>query len=162
MNNPLPNPLHESFARAIAEGLSPTDAYRRLKPTAKNHTTLGSRLWNRMDIRVRISEIVEEAVNERNLTIQQKISLLEQQIQGKSPTKVKVASNGRKEVTYDRLGAIQLHSRLCGDFEGLSSQPKGPILDLQFNIVGRDEPMTPELEEEWRQLHLNETNQIRE
>jgi hypothetical protein len=148
----LSNPLHESFARAIAEGLSPTDAYRVLKPTAKNPTTLGSRLWNRMDIRIRISEIVDEAVQERNLTIQQKIALLEHQIQGKSPTKVKIASNGRKEVIYDMLGAIQLHSRLCGDFEGLSSQPKGPILDLQFNIVGRDEPMTPELEEEWRRI----------
>ncbi len=156
MTKPLPNLLHESFARAIAEGLSPTDAYRVLKPTAKNHTTLGSRLWNRMDIRVRISEIVDEAVQERNLTIQQKIALLEHQIQGKSPTKVKITSNGRKEVIYDMLGAIQLHSRLCGDFEGLSSQPKGPILDLQFNIVGRDEPMTPELEEEWRRLQLNE------
>jgi hypothetical protein len=152
MNNPLPNPLHESFARAIAEGLSPTDAYRRLKPTAKNHTTLGSRLWNRMDIRIRISEIVDEAVQERNLTIQQKIALLEHQIQGKSPTKVKIASNGRKEVIYDMLGAIQLHSRLCGDFEGLAHQPKGPLLDLQFNIVGRDEPMTPELEEEYRRI----------
>jgi hypothetical protein len=152
----LSNPLHESFARAIAEGLSPTHAYRRLKPTAKNPTTLGSRLWNRMDIRIRISEIVDEAVQERNLTIQQKISLLEQQIQGKSPTKVKVTSNGRKEVIYDMLGAIQLHSRLCGDFEGLATQTKVPLLDLQFNIVGRDEPMTPELEEEWRRLQLNE------
>lgn len=104
-----------------------------------------------MDIRIRVSEIVDEAVQERNLTIQQKISLLEQQIQGKSPTKVKVASNGRKEITYDRLGAIQLHSRLCGDFEGLSSQPKGPD-DLEFNIVGRDEPTTPELEEEWEMM----------
>jgi hypothetical protein len=27
-----------------------------------------------------------------------------------------------------------------------------PLLDLQFNIVGRNEPMTPELEEEWRRL----------
>ena len=152
MNNPLPNPLHESFARAIAEGLSPTDAYRVLKPTAKNPTTLGSRLWNRMDIRIRISEIVDEAVQERNLTIQQKIAILEHQIQGKSPTKVKIASNGRKEVIYDMLGAIQLHSRLCGDFEGLAHQPKGPLLDLQFNIVGRDEPMTPELEEEYRRI----------
>jgi len=148
----LPNPLHESFARAIAEGLSPTDAYRVLKPTAKNPTTLGSRLWNRMDIRIRISEIVDEAVQERNLTIQQKIALLEHQIQGKSPTKVTIASNGRKEVIYDMLGAIQLHSRLCGDFEGLASQTKGPLLDLEFNIVGRDEPMTPELEEEWRRM----------
>ena len=148
----LPNPLHESFARAIAEGLSLTNAYRVLKPTAKNPTTLGSRLWNRMDIRIRISEIVDEAVQERNLTIQQKIAILEHQIQGKSPTKVKIASNGRKEVIYDMLGAIQLHSRLCGDFEGLAHQPKGPLLDLQFNIVGRDEPMTPELEEEYRRI----------
>jgi hypothetical protein len=105
-----------------------------------------------VDIRIRISEIAEEAANERNLTIQQKISLLEQQIRGKSPTKVKVSSNRKKEVIYDMLEAIKVHTRLCGDFEGLSSQPKGPLLDLQFKVVGRDEPMTPELEEEWKRL----------
>jgi hypothetical protein len=153
MNNPLPNPLHESFARAIAEGLSPTEAYRLLKPTAKNHTTLGSRLWNRMDIRIRISEIVDEAVQERKLTIQQKIALLEKQIEGKEPTKVRIDSKGRKEATFDMLGAIQLHSRLCGDFDGLWKQPNEPVLALQFHMVGRDEPATPELMEEWERMN---------
>jgi hypothetical protein len=148
----LSNQLHENFARLIAEGLTPTDAYRQLKPNSRQPSVLGSRLWNRQDIRIRISEIVEEAVQERNLTIQQKISLLEQQIRGKSPTKVKVSSNGKKEVTYDMLEAIKLHSRLCGDFDGVPSKPKGPLLDLQFNIVGRNEPMTPELEEDWKLL----------
>ena len=148
----LSNQLHENFARLIAEGLTPTDAYRRLKSSSRHPATLGSRLWNRTDIRIRISEIVDEAVQERNLTIQQKMALLEKQILGKSPTKVKVSTNGGKEITYDRLGAIQLHSRLCGDFEGLASKPKSPVLDLQFNIVGRDEPMTPDLEEEWKRL----------
>jgi hypothetical protein len=105
-----------------------------------------------VDIRIRISQIVDEAVQERKLTIQQKMALLEKQILGKSPTKVKVSSNGKKEVIYDMLGALQLQCRLCGDFEGLSGQPKGPPLDLQFNIVGRNEPMTPELEEEWRRI----------
>ncbi len=148
----LSNQLHENFARLIAEGSTSTDAYRRLKPSSRHPSASGSRLWSRVDIRIRISEIAEEAANERNLTIQQKISLLEQQIRGKSPTKVKVSSNRKKEVIYDMLEAIKVHTRLCGDFEGLSSQPKGPLLDLQFKIVGRDEPMTPELEEEWKRL----------
>jgi hypothetical protein len=115
-----------------------------------------------MDIRVRVAEIVDEAETARKMTIQQKIAQLEQQIEGKSPTKVKVDSKGRKEATFDMLRALQLHSRLCGDFEGFASKQKGPVLDLKFNILGRDEPLTPEMEEEWRQLHLNETNQIRE
>ena len=152
MTKPLPNPLHESFARSIAVGLSPTEAYRRLKPAAKNASTLGSRLWNRMDIRIRISEIVDETDQERKLTIQQKIALLEKQIEGKEPTKVRIDSKGRKEATFDMLGAIQLHSRLCGDFDGLSKQPKEPVLDLQFHMVGRDELATPELMEEWERM----------
>jgi len=156
MNKPLTNQLHEDFARLIAEGLSSTDAYRRLKPSARHPSASGSRLWKRSEIRIRVPEIVEEATNAKKMTIEQKIALLESQIRGKSPTKIRIDSNGRKEVTYDMLGAIQLHSRLCGDFEGVPKQTKGPILDLQFNIVGRDAPMTPELEEEWEKLLLNE------
>jgi hypothetical protein len=149
---PLSNQLHENFANLIAQGTPPTDAYRRLKPSSRYPSALGSRLWNRTDIRIRIAEIIDEAINERKLTIQQKISLLEEQIKGISPTKVKMASDGKKELIYDMLGAIQLHSRLCGDFEGLMSQRKEPLLDIQFNIVGRNEPMTPELEEEYRRI----------
>lgn len=156
MNKPLPNQLHEDFARLIAEGLSSTDAYRRLKPSARHPSASGSRLWKRSEIRIRVPEIVEEATNNQKMTIEQKIALLEDQIRGKSPTKIRVDSNGRKEVIYDILAALQLHSRLCGDFEGFIGNQKGPVLDLQFNIVGRDAPMTPELEEEWEKLLKNE------
>lgn len=152
----LKNSLHENFARLIVEGLTSTDAYRQLKPRSRYPSASGSRLWGRREIRVRVSEIVEEAINAQKLSIEQKIALLEDQIRGKSATKVKVDSNGRKEITYDKLAALQLHSRLCGDFEGITGRPKGPVLDLQFNIVGRDAPMTPELEEEWRLLRLSE------
>jgi hypothetical protein len=143
---PLPNQLHEDFAQLIAEGLSFTDAYRSLKPSSRHPSASASRLWGRMNIRMRVAEIVDEAVQERVLTIQQKIALLEDQIRGLSPTKVKVDSNGRKEITYDMLGALQLHSRLCGEFDGYTSKQKGPVLDLQFNILGSDEPLTAELE----------------
>jgi hypothetical protein len=109
-----------------------------------------------------VAEIVDEAVTARSLTIQQKIAMLEDQIEGPSPTKVKMDSKGRQEVTFDMLGALQLHSRLCGDFAGFAGYKKGPVLDLQFNIIGRDEQLTPELEEEWKQLQLNEADHIRE
>jgi hypothetical protein len=33
-------------------------------------------------------------------------------------------------------------------------KPKGPVLDLQCNIIGRDDPITPELEEECRLLKI--------
>jgi hypothetical protein len=150
----LPNKLHEDFARLIAEGSTSTDAYRRLKPSSRHPSASGSRLWNRVEIRIRVAEIVDEAVTARSLTIQQKIALIEDQIEGQSPTKVKMDSKGRQEVTFDMLGALQLHSRLCGDFEGITGKPKGPVLDLQCNIIGRDDPITPELEEECRLLQI--------
>jgi hypothetical protein len=80
--------------------------------------------------------------------------MLEDQIEGPSPTKVKMDSKGRQEVTFDMLGALQLHSRLCGDFDGTTVKPKGPVLDLQCNIIGRDEQLTPELEEVCRLLQI--------
>ena len=149
---PLTNKLHENFARLIAEGFTCTDAYRQLKPSSRHPSALGSRLWGRLDIRVRVSEIVEEADNTRTLTIQQKINQLEGQIRGKSPTKVKVAPNRRREMIYDMLGAIHLHSQICGDFAGIESRRKEPLLELKFEVLGRDEPLTPELEEEYRIL----------
>ena len=158
----LPNQLHENFARLIAEGSSSTEAYRRLKPSARHPSASASRLWSRTEIRIRVAEIVDEAVTARKLTIKQKIALIEDQIEGKSPTKVKVDSKGRKEATFDMLGALQLHSRLCGDFEGFASKQKGPVLDLKFNILGRDEPLTPEMEEELYQLQLSQSDQVRE
>ena len=112
----LRNKLHEEFARAIAEGHSPTEAYRRLSPSAKNPNTLGSRLWNRPDIRHRIAEISQEATEQSHLTIVQKRKLLEQQILGKAPTKV-VVKPGGTELIYDTLGAIMLDSRMAGHLE---------------------------------------------
>ena len=152
MNNPLPNPLHESFARAIAEGLSLTDAYRRLKPTAKNPTTLGSRLWNRMEIRIRIAEIAEEVTHEQNLPIKRKLELLESQIRGEIPTKVIDRGNGQVEEIFDSLGAISLHTRICGD--AVTQKPESPVLKLQFKILGRNEPLTPEMEEDLKILQI--------
>ena len=82
-------PLQENFARLIAEGSTSTDAYRRLKPSSSDPSGSGSRLWSRLEIRIRVAEIVDEAVTARSLTIQQKIAMLEDQIEGQSPTKVK-------------------------------------------------------------------------
>ena len=133
----LLNKLHEDFAQLIATGSSPSYAYRKLKPTVGRPATLGSRLWNRTDIRIRVSEINEEAITERNLTIQKKLAMLENQIRGELPTKVRVDSRGAKEAVYDMLGALQLHNRLCGESSPLAS--KGPVLKLDFKVYERDE-----------------------
>jgi hypothetical protein len=148
----LSNKLHEDFARLIAEGLTPTGAYRQLKPSSSQPSVLGSRLWKRQDIRIRISEIAEEATNQRNLPIERKLKILEGQIRGEIPTKVIDRGNGQKEEIYDMLGALATHSKICGDL--LTKQPisTGPTLKLSFNILGRNEPMTPELEAELRRI----------
>ena len=148
----LANQLHENFARLIAEGLTPTGAYRQIKPNSRQPSVLGSRLWNRRDIRIRISEIAEEATNQRNLPVERKLKLLEGQIRGEIPTKVIVRGNGRQEEIYDMLGALATHSKICGDL--LTKQPisTGPTLKLSFNILGRNEELTPELEAEYRRI----------
>jgi len=148
----LANQLHENFARLIAEGLTPTGAYRQIKPNSRQPSVLGSRLWNRQDIRIRISEITEEATNERNLPIERKLKHLEGQIRGEIPTKVIERGNGQKEEIFDMLAALATHSRICGDF--LTNKPgsTGPTLRLHFNILGRNEELPPELEAEYQRL----------
>jgi len=132
----LRNELHENFARAIAEGQSPTEAYKRLSPFAKNPNTLGSRLWNRMDVRHRVAEIANEAREQSHLTIVQKRSILQQQILGDAPTKVIVKPSGT-ELVYDTLGAIMLDSRMAGHLDGPEVKQTDK-LRLTFTIGGRD------------------------
>ena len=137
----LRNKLHENFAKAIAEGQSPTEAYRRLSPSAKNPNTLGSRLWNRMEVRHRVAEIADEAREQSHLTIVQKRNILQQQILGDVPTKVIVKPSGT-ELVYDTLGAIMLDSRMAGHLDGQESQQTDK-LKLTFTIGGRDsDPFT--------------------
>lgn len=148
----LLNQLHENFARLIAEGLTPTGAYRQLKPSSRQPSVLGSRLWNRQDIRIRISEIAEEAANQRNLPIERKLKLLEGQIRGEIPTKVIDRGNGQKEEIFDMLAALAAHSKICGDFLTSRPAPTGPTLKINFNILGRNVELTPELDAEYRRL----------
>ncbi len=132
----LRNKLHEDFARAIAEGQSPTEAYRKLSPSAKNPNTLGSRLWSRKEVRHRVAEIANEAREQSHLTIVQKRSILQQQILGDAPTKVIVKPSGT-ELVYDTLGAIMLDSRMAGHLDGPEAQQMDK-LRLTFTIGGRD------------------------
>jgi hypothetical protein len=111
----LKNQLHEDFAQEMAKGKSATEIYRMLCPNAKNPNTLGSRLWNRRDIRERISEISAEAADVRNMTIQQKRDLLRKQALGIVPTKLNVRPDGTEEI-FDMLGAIALDCRMAGHF----------------------------------------------
>lgn len=132
----LSNKLHEDFARAVAEGDSPTGAYRRLSPSAKNPNTLGSRLWNRPDVRRRVAEISSEAMEQSHLTIVQKRRILEQQILGKAPTKI-VVKPGGTELVYDTLGAIMLDSRMAGHLDGDTSEQPQKLV-LTFSTPHRD------------------------
>jgi hypothetical protein len=134
----LNNKLHESFAQLIVQGESPTSAYRQLVPDAKNHNTLGSRLWNRRDIRIRISEINEEIAVTTALSISQKRQILCEQIMGFRPTKVTIMADGSRVETYDRLGAIMLDSRLAGELDNPKNTQTVPTLKLDFNIPPRN------------------------
>jgi hypothetical protein len=148
----LSNQLHENFARLIAEGLTPTGAYRQIKPTSRQPRVLGSRLWNRQDVRIRIAEIAEEAMTEKNLPIERKLKLLERQIRGEIPTKVITRGNGKKEEIYDMLGALATHSKICGDILSKKPETTGPTLKLNFNILGRNEDLPPELIAEYPRI----------
>ena len=134
----LQKSLHEKFANLITQGESPTSAYRILVPDAKNHNTLGSRLWNRRDIRIRVSEINEEILVQTAMSISQKRQILCDQILGLTPTKVSIMGDGSKVETYDRLSAIMLDSRLAGELDKPQSSHSGPTLKLEFNIPSRD------------------------
>ena len=134
----LKNRLHENFAKLITQGESPTAAYRILVPDAKNHNTLGSRLWNRRDIRIRVSEINEEILVQTAMSISQKRQILCNQILGLTPTKVSIMADGSRVETYDRLGAIMLDSRLAGELDNPKSLQSSPTLKLEFNIPHRD------------------------
>ena len=137
---PLRNKLHEKFARALAEGNSPTEAYRMLSPSAKNPNTLGSRLWNRPDVRRRVAEISQEAMEQSYLTIVQKRKILEQQILGNAPTKIVVKPTGT-ELIYDTLGAIMLDSRMAGHLDADSSEQPQKLV-LTFSTPHRDADTT--------------------
>jgi hypothetical protein len=140
----LKNRLHEKFAKLITQGESPTAAYRILVPDAKNHNTLGSRLWNRRDIRIRVSEINEEILVQTALSISQKRQILCDQILGLIPTKVSLLSDGSKVETYDMLGAIMLDSRLSGELDNPKNAQRGPTLKLDFSISRRESDLTAE------------------
>jgi len=129
---PLKNKLHEDFARLISQGESPTSAYRQLAPQAKNHNTLGSRLWNRRVIRIRISEINEEMGTQTAMSISHKREILHNQILGLIPTKVSLGTNGAKIEIYDMLGAIMLDSRLSGELDTVVNSNRSPLLKLSF------------------------------
>ncbi|MEN9468654.1 MAG: hypothetical protein RL630_387 [Verrucomicrobiota bacterium] len=131
----LQNKLHENFAQEMAKGKTPTEIYRILCPDAKNPNTLGSRLWNRRDIRERISEISGEAADDRNMTIRKKRDMLRKQILGMIPTKVTIRSN-RKVETFDMLGAIMLDSRMAGHLAHDGKEPQDS-LTLHFKFKDR-------------------------
>lgn len=88
-------------------------------------------------------------MNERNLPIERKIKLLEGQMRGKIPTKVIVRGNGQKEEINDMLSAVSIHTRICGDAVGKTAD-SGLKIKLSFNILGRNEPLKPALEAEFR------------
>lgn len=133
----LKNQLHEDFAQGMAKGMSPTEVFRMLYPDVKNPKTLGSRLWNRRDIRKRISEISAEGADMCEMTIQQKCELLYKQALGIKPTKVVVSSKGQEEI-FDMLGAIALDCRIARQLSTGGRQSAGE-LRLMFKSKNRND-----------------------
>jgi hypothetical protein len=92
-----------------------------------------------MEVRVRVAELAEQAMNEQVMPIKQKLKILEAQIRGEIPTKVIRRPNGGSEEVFDMLSALATHGKISGDFLPQSAKPSGPTLNLQFNIRGRNE-----------------------
>lgn len=68
--DPLPvltNIRYEIFAQALANGIAPLDAYE--QAGYKRNFNASSRLWNNVDIKQRVRELVEEAAIRTTITV---------------------------------------------------------------------------------------------
>jgi hypothetical protein len=141
---PLDNKLHERFAWLIAEGETATAAYRQLRPGAKQPKVLGSRIWARSDVRVRVAEIREQVNDRAIMRIEQKRDLLRQMIEGTLPTKVNRTAKGQVEFVFDRLAALMLDCKIAGDFAAEKPGNAPEPFSLKFEMYHRDDQNAPE------------------
>ena len=79
-------------------------AYAKLCPHVADPATLGYKLYRRLDVKCRISEIQSEVHSRALMGIDEKRDRLRQMIDGEIPTKVIRRKDGSEEFVYDMLG----------------------------------------------------------
>jgi hypothetical protein len=162
----LSNAKHERFARLLVQGITATEAVRKVYPEAssKSSIVMGSRLKHSLEIASRVAEMKEIIDSQFAMTTGERRDALRRMGAGEIPTKVTRRANGKIEATYDRLAALQLDARLAGELGGDTTinMHAGPTLKLDFHVLGRNTSMTPELEAEWQELNKPQTRELPE
>lgn len=150
----LKNRLHERFAHLLAEGLSYTDAYRKLCPHVAHPADQGCQVARRTDVKNRISEIQAEVHSRALMCIDEKRDILRQMIEGTIPTKVVRRADGRVEATFDRLAALTVDAKMAGEFAPEKLEVKGgDQISMTFEVYGRNHPCPPK---HWTQVETIE------
>lgn len=139
----LKNRLHERFAWLIADGMERKAAYAKLAPHASDPATLGYKLYHRMDVKCRISEIQCEVQSRALMAIDEKRDRLRQMIEGTIPTKVNKRKDGTVEAIFDMLGALITDAKMAGEFEGPKLQSKVDGISVTFEVYHRNHPNPP-------------------
>jgi len=150
----LKNKSHERFCWLLAEGKSREEAYLIINPDNKAPKQCAYQYWNSNGVKERFAEIKEEIQTRSVLKICRKRELLRQMAEGTTPTKVIKASDGKITATYDRHLALVTDAKLAREFQNEEdNEHKGPILRLEFNMVGRNTAPNEALEAEWERIN---------
>jgi len=147
----LKNRLHERFAWLIAEGMDRKAAYAKLCPHVADPATLGYKLYHRLDVKSRISEIQCEVHSRALMGIDEKRDLLRQMIEGTVPTKVNKRKDGTVEAVFDMLGALVADAKMAGEFDGPTPQDREQEISMTFEVYHRNHPNPPR---EWLEREL--------
>ena len=139
----LKNRLHERFAWLVADGMERKAAYAKLAPHASDPATLGYKLYHRMDVKCRISEIQCEVQSRALMAIDEKRDRLRQMIEGTTPTKVNKRKDGAVEAVFDMLGALIADAKMAGEFEAPKPQSMGDGISVTFEVYHRNYPNPP-------------------
>lgn len=130
----LANPNHEKFAQYVAQGMSATQAYGKLKLKGKSKRQLGSLFLSNLDVKARINEIQQKAADGTVLTLRESMEFLARVVRCKVAGIEDTGSDGDliQELTYtsteseagssvtrkikipDKRGAIMDNARLAG------------------------------------------------
>jgi hypothetical protein len=133
--NPLPNPLHERFSTLMAAGNNATEAYRTLRPFARNPHALGWKLMRRPEIRSRIDEIRSGVSEKVVLSLAQKREILRRMAEGEIPTKITKPDG----TVIDMLAAVVADAKIAGEV-GRKETLVGVLpFKLVFNIPHRSQ-----------------------
>jgi hypothetical protein len=152
----LKNPKHERYARLLAQGLTQKEAFIKCYPDQNPEYVKpnASRLFHQLDVKARVAEIKEMVDSQYAMQLGEKRDLLRRMIDGLVPTKVVKKADGKIEAIFDRLAALQMDSKIAGEFAAEQVQlSAGPTLRLEFNMVGRNTAPNAALEAEWERIN---------